>query len=255
MRPQQDRRRVSFSLDRLQAYALAIGSVVVLTGAMYLAGRETLGEGVIALLYLVPIGWATARWGQGPGIAAAVSAALAFNFFFIPPYYTFYIGSLEGWLLLGIFLAVAIVIVGRVQSGLSQAQAREREAIFMYELSAALAGGRTGETVARILAEHIQQLYQAALVQVYVEGEARPVLASAPGPGTAAGKPDIVLPILTAFGLLGEIRLWQGEVQLPPAEDRLLQNFADQGGLALHRARLVEAGEEQEGIPDLKNYA
>ena len=50
---------------------------------------------MIALLYLVPISWSTARWGQGPGTAAAVFAALAFNFFFIPPYYTLYIGSLE----------------------------------------------------------------------------------------------------------------------------------------------------------------
>jgi two-component system sensor histidine kinase KdpD len=224
----------------LSKYTLSVLIVAIVTGAMLLVGREILGEGVIALLYLVPISWSTARWGQGPGIAAAVSAGLAFNFFFIPPYYTLYIVSLEGWLLLGIFLAVAIVVVGRIQSGLSRAQARERDAIFMYELTSALAGLQTPEAVARILSTHIQQVHQAALVQVFIEGNGRSMIASAPVQGYVSEKPDIVVPIHAAFGLAGEIRLWQGEIQLPSADDRLLQNFANQGALALERARLTQ---------------
>ncbi len=224
----------------ISKYALSVLVVAFVTGAMLLVGREILGEGVIALLYLVPISWSTARWGQGPGIAAAVSAGLAFNYFFIPPYYTLYIGSLEGWLLLGIFLAVAIVVIGRVQSGLSRAQARERDALFMYELTSALAGLQTPEAVARILSTHIQQVHQAALVQVFIEGNGRSMIASAPVQGNVSEKPDIVVPILAAFGLAGEIRLWQGEIRLPSADDRLLQNFANQGALALERARLAQ---------------
>ena len=93
---------------------------------------------------------------------------MAFDFFFIPPFYTLNIGSLEGWLVLIIFLAVAILIVGRIQFGLSQARQREREAIFMYELSSALAGMRSQEAIAHTLANHMQQLYQAALVKVVI---------------------------------------------------------------------------------------
>jgi two-component system sensor histidine kinase KdpD len=245
MRPRNERFHFSFSLDRFEAYVLAVGTVAVLTGVMFLIGRETLGEGVIALLYLVPISWSTARWGQGPGIAAAVSAALAFNFFFIPPYYTFYIGSLEGWLLLGIFLAVAIVVVGRIQYGLSQAQKREREAIFMYELGAELSDGQTAEAVAHILAGYIQRLYLAALVQVFVEGNGRSLTASAPNQGTMDRKPDLVLPIMDDFGFLGEIRLWQGNVRTLSSADRLLQNFANQGALALHRLQAFGARSER----------
>jgi two-component system sensor histidine kinase KdpD len=125
----KDLSRFSLSLSYLEKILWAILTVAATTGVMYLIRRDRLGEGVIALLYLVPISWSTARWGQGPGIAAAISAALCFNFFFIPPYYTFVIGSLEGWLLLGIFLGVAIVVVGRIQSGLARAQASERDAI------------------------------------------------------------------------------------------------------------------------------
>jgi K+-sensing histidine kinase KdpD len=40
---------------------------------------------------------------------------------------------------------------------------------------------------------------------------------------------------------MGEIGLWRGELPLPPEDNRLLQNLATQGALALERARLVEA--------------
>ncbi len=178
--------------------------------------------------------------GAGAGYCFGDRRSALFNFFFIPPYYTFNIGRLEGWLLLGIFLAVAIVVVGRIQSGLTRAQASEREAIFMYELSTSLACAFTPQSVARTLAEMTQQLYQAARVQVFVEGNGHPLLYSVPEQSNAQGKPDLVLPIESGSKLVGEIRLWQGEVRLPRASDRLLQNFAKQAGLALERARLAQ---------------
>src|SRR5512142_2219962 len=106
-----------FRLDMLERCFLAVLMVAVTTLIMFLIGRPVLGEAVIALLYLVPIGYSTTRWGQGPGICAAVMAALSFDFFFIPPFYTFTVGSVEGWLVLIIFMIVAILIVGRIQYG------------------------------------------------------------------------------------------------------------------------------------------
>lgn len=225
--------------------ATAVLAVAAATGIMFGIGRDRLGEGVIALLYLLPISWSTARWGQGAGIAAAVAAALAFNFFFIPPYYTFVIGRLEGWLLLGIFLAVAIVVVGRIQYGLTQAHARERDAIFMYELSAALASARSPQASARILAEKIQELFRAALVEVFVEWNGGSLTVSAPPQGKFETKPDLILPVMTAYRLEGEIRIWQGDVRLPPADNRLLQNFANQGALAFERERHAQGQAHQ----------
>jgi K+-sensing histidine kinase KdpD len=204
-----------------------------------LIGRNVLGEGVIALLYLVPIGWSTTRWGQLPGTCAALTAALTFDYFFIPPFYTFQIESVEGWLLLIIFLVVATLIIGRIQYGLQRAHVREREALFMYELSTALAGARTSEAVARTLASQIQQMLQAALVQVVVESDRSEssILASVPSTGSSAQKPDQILPMLAPHRLIGEIRLWQGHMPLPSANGILLQNFAEQGALAIERTQ------------------
>jgi two-component system sensor histidine kinase KdpD len=238
-------KKLSFSitLEDIEVYLQAIGLVAALTAIMFLIGRETLGEGVIALLFLIPISWSSAKWGQGPGFAAAIAASLAFNFFFIPPYYTFYIGSLEGWLILGIFTLVAVIIVARIQSVVVIAQAREREATFMYELSATLAGVNSNESVARTLASQIQRLYQAAQVEIFIEENGESITINEPAESNVEGKPDMVLPLMSAYGLEGEIRLWRGETRLPRAEDRLLLNFSKQGALAIHRARLFEARE------------
>jgi two-component system sensor histidine kinase KdpD len=146
-------------------------SVAALTIIMKLIGRDILGEAVIALLYLLPIGWSTTRWGQGAGICAAVLSTLAFNYFFIPPFYTFAVGRLEGWLLLIIFLVVSIVVIGRIQTGLTRAINSEREAIFMYEMSSALAGLRTQEAVVHALATNLQLIFLAELVEVCVQSK------------------------------------------------------------------------------------
>ena len=228
---------VNFSMKIIEGSAIAVGLVLGLTALFLMIGRNVLGEGVIALLYLVPIGWSTTRWGQLAGMSAAVAAFLTFNFFFIPPFYTFQIGSVEGWLILIIFLTVATVIVGRIQYGLQRAHVREREALFMYELSTSLAGARTSETVARTLARQLQQMLQAELVQVVVEPDRAEdsIMVGVPSSTSAAENPDQVLPMLAPHRMVGEIRLWRGRAPLPAANGILLQNFAEQGALAIER--------------------
>jgi K+-sensing histidine kinase KdpD len=230
--------RLKPELLRDSAYAVLI--VMATTFFLLLAGRRELGEAVIALVYLVPIIWSGYRWGEGPGMSAALAAALAFDFLFIPPFYTFAIGSLEGWLVLGIFLAVAMLLVGRFHASLTKA----REAVFMYELSEALSNMLTWDAVTHTLGRYVQQLYQASLVSVSYQptGQSSWVVVSEPQNGKGEGKPDCLLPILNAWGLVGEIQIWRGDYLELPAEDSpLLQNFAAQTARALERARLVES--------------
>lgn len=95
--------QLNLSARMIEGSTMVVGLALATTAVFLLIGRNVLGEGVIALLYLVPIGWSTTRWGQLSGMCAAITAFLAFNFFFIPPFLTFQIGSLEGWLMLIIF--------------------------------------------------------------------------------------------------------------------------------------------------------
>ncbi len=242
--------RSSITPDLFFHSIFAVLTVAATTVPLVLIGRDTLGEAVIALLYLIPVGWSAARWGQAPGICAAVAAALAFDFFFIPPFNTLQVGNLEGWLVLVIFLVVAIIVVGRIQAGLSKARASERDARFMYELSTTLAGLRTQEAVVQALARHLQEMFQAELVEVTISSGSpkAPLVARAPAGGAQKGKPDRILPILASPGMVGEICLWRGNGWLPPEDSLLLKNFATQAALSLERARLAEA-EAQASVP------
>ncbi len=232
--------RLHIKPELLRDSAYAVLLVLATTFFLKMMGRNELGEGVIALVYLVPIIWSGYRWGQGPGMSAALAAALSFDYLFIPPFYTFIIGSLEGWLVLVIFLAVATFLVGRFHASLSEA----REATFMYEFGEALSNMLTSEAVTHRAARYIQQLFQAALVNVsYQPTRQSPrIVASEPQDGRGEGKPDRLIPLLNAWGLVGEIQIWRGNyTELPPQDDPLLQNFAAQTARALERANLIEA--------------
>ncbi len=219
--------------------ALAVLIVFATTFFLLLVGRNEVGEGVIALTYLMPVIWSGYRWGQGPGMAAALSAGLAFDFLFIPPFYTFTIESLEGWLVLAIFLAVAVLLVGRFEASL----VRARKVTFMYELSTALSNCRTQDAVAHTFARFIQQLFQAVQVNVIYQpsGQSPKVVVSETHGSGGKDKPDRLLPILNAWGLVGEIQIWRGEFgRLPAEDDPLLQNFAFQAAQAFERTQPIE---------------
>ncbi|HEY9152677.1 MAG TPA: DUF4118 domain-containing protein [Anaerolineales bacterium] len=241
-------RRLHFTVELFRNSAYAVLIVFAITFFLVLIGRNEIGEGVIALVYLMPVIWSGYRWGQGPGMSAALAAALAFDFLFIPPFYTFSIGSLEGWLVLAIFLAVAVILIGRFEASLSKA----RQITFMYELSSALASARTQDAVAHTTARYIQQLFQASLVNVIFHQPSDPsprIAVSEPHDGNGEGKPDCLLPILNAWGLIGEIQIWRGEYGNLPSEDNsLLQNFAAQTAKALERTQPAENKQPANGF-------
>ena len=65
-------------------YLLAILLVGLVTGVLHLI-RDMLNVEVATVLYLLPVVISTLLWGLGPGVAAALAAFFAFNYFFIEP--------------------------------------------------------------------------------------------------------------------------------------------------------------------------
>jgi two-component system sensor histidine kinase KdpD len=223
---------------------LALLTTAVTTGVLFLL-RDDLSDSIVALLYLLPVVLSTALWGLGSGVAAALGSFLAFNYFFIPPYYTFAVHQTQDVLALMVFLLVAVVIsqfLGRSQAGMAAATAREREATRLYELSMALSGLQDARTIARTIAAHALEAFLAKHVELLVDeragGEALRI--SLPEHSASPAEAPIgPFPLHTARGLQGEIRLWRDERRLAAGEDRLLRTFASQGALALERARLA----------------
>ena len=234
--------RSSSFISRFWQYLLAFGFIAVVT-AIFFALREALDTTLIALLYLIPLGLITAYLGLGPGITSALVTFLAFNYFFIQPYYTFAVHRPTDVVILVIFLIVAIVIsqlVGRIQASLAAATAREREATQLYELSTALAGLHDDHAIAEILAKQVQAVSGGEYVGLNITG-AKPFALHLPETIPPTRSPDLAVPIQAARGVLGEIVLWKVAPAISSEEKRLLQMFASQGALAFERARLMQA--------------
>ncbi len=234
--------RTSPFLLRSSQYVLAFVVIAFVTAVLFVL-REALDTTLIALLYLIPLGLVTAFLGFGPGIASALMTFLAFNYFFIKPYYTFAVHRPTDVVILVIFLVVAIVIsqlVGRMQVSLAAATAREREATQLYELSTALAGLHDEQVIVQILARQVQAVLLGEAVTVHIVG-GQPFQFSVLETGQPKRPPEWLVPIEAARGVLGEIRVWRAGPVLTSSEKRLLQTFASQGAVALERARLVQA--------------
>ncbi len=224
-------------------YLLAAGVMAGFTLGLYTL-RDRLDTPVIALLLLLPVGLATAIWGLGPGITAAMCAFLGFNYFFLSPYYTFTVHRPEDVVVLLVFLVVAVVVsqlVGRAQAGTAAARAREREATQLYELSIALAGNQDEQEVMHTLAVQMASAFTADLVELSMSGPPTRNV-RAPEKEMEPGRPaDIVMPIEAVSGVMGQIRLWREARPIEADERRLLQTFASQGALALERTALAQA--------------
>lgn len=233
------------SISAALPYLLAVLVMSAATTLLFVL-RDAISPAIVALLYLLPVGLSTFLWGLGPGILAAFAAFLAFNYFFIPPYYTFFVHQTQDLLALLVFLGVAVVIsqlVGRMRALLAAATDREREAVRLAELSTQLAGLNDEESIAQALAVRTLEAFQADQVDVFVAGLAdrEPMLhrKTAASPASVS-KPNLLIPLQSAHGVLGEVRLWRETPPLGPSDQHLLLAFASQGVLALDRARLSQ---------------
>ena len=114
---------------------LAVGGALAVTGIIYAYHLyPTIPN--ISIVYLLVILLLASTRGRYAALVAAVAAFLSFDFFLVPPFYTFVISRWEEWIALFVFLATALItsqltIVAR--KSVEQARLREREARILYE--------------------------------------------------------------------------------------------------------------------------
>ncbi|MGH6615754.1 DUF4118 domain-containing protein, partial [Sphingomonas sp.] len=89
---------------------LYVAGLVALTTVLARLVLPMVGVGATDLIYLLPVIVAARRYGLRPGLAAGVMAALAFNFFFLAPIYTFTIGEPQSVLTFVVLLGIAAFI-------------------------------------------------------------------------------------------------------------------------------------------------
>jgi K+-sensing histidine kinase KdpD len=114
---------------------LAVGGVAVVTVIIYAYHLyPTIPN--ISLIYLLLILLLASTRGRYAAILTAVVAVLAFDFFLVPPLYTFVIARWEEWIALLVFLVTALItsqLTTQTRKSVEQARLREREARILYE--------------------------------------------------------------------------------------------------------------------------
>lgn len=141
---------------RWRVYILA-ASLVFLATLLELPLRPFITPANLVMFYLAVV-MITAVWlGRRPAIMASILSVIAFDFIFVPPYYTFVVADAAYILTFFGLLAVGLVIstlAARAQEQALAARRREGQTAVLYELSQGLAIASTLLEIAQTTVKH-----------------------------------------------------------------------------------------------------
>jgi two-component system sensor histidine kinase KdpD len=154
-----DRRK----FKRLRYLWGAFACVAVTLLSMPLAARFDRSN--IVAIYILTVVLIAVRFGRGPAAFAAVLSVCAFDFFFVPPRFSFAVSDVQYFLTFFIMLAVGL-ITGQLTAGLRfQARVaghREERAGSLYEIARDLSGAVQIDQVVSISDASIERTFRAA---------------------------------------------------------------------------------------------
>ncbi|MBF0126589.1 MAG: sensor histidine kinase KdpD [Magnetococcales bacterium] len=260
--------RSAFSATHWSGYAASLLAVALTTLMAYL-GRGLLTSPDLVMLYLLPVMAMAFRFGQGPSLVASLFSVGAYNFFFVPPYFTFAVSDPQAALTFTILFAVGMVVSGlmtHIRRQEREARERERQTDALHALNREVMTTLDEREMAGIITRHAARLFggpvavclhdehgQLSVVSATPEHWQPTVeewammrwscdhgLASGRGTINLADNQTTALPLLTshAFGVL-ILRIVDPEF-LNADHRFFLEAFTHQATLAIDRARLSE---------------
>jgi two-component system, OmpR family, sensor histidine kinase KdpD len=122
------------------------------------------GYSAVALFYLLAVVFAGVRLRRGPTLFLAALSALLWNFLFVPPRFTFYIGQFQDVMMFCAYFIIALVI-GHLATQLhareQSERRREQRATALYRLTRALAASRDVDQALPKVLELIKDTFEA----------------------------------------------------------------------------------------------
>ena len=98
----------------------------------------------LGVIYLLAVLLISTYWGLGLGLLTAVAGAATFNWFHIAPTGRFHVADSQNWVVLGVFLAAAVIastVAGVARARATEAQRRREEADLSAAMARTLLGG------------------------------------------------------------------------------------------------------------------
>jgi len=267
-------RQVWKRTSRWSAYGSAVAGVALSTMmASFMFPYFSLPN--LIMVYLVGITLIAIATGRGPSVMATILSVAAFDFFFVPPYFSFAVSDIEYLLTFSMMLVVALVISGLTVRNRQQtelARQREKRTAVLYRLSRDLATHRGVASLVRVSIQHIREIFDSQ-VAVFIadaakhlalqrgeqlffefdpkeEGVAQWVFEHSEkaglGTDTLPGSGALYVPLIGLSGPIGvlAVRPADTERQLDLDQQHLLDTLANQIALAIERAKLAEEAQQ-----------
>ena len=147
----------------IQQYLMAAAIVLAVSLAAYPV-RSMVGYQTVSLILLMTVILLPLRLGAGPVLLAAGLSAVVWNYFFIPPHFTFAIGLLQDVLMFGLYFGVAAVtgvLTARIRAREKAVRFREHHASALYNLTKDLSHARSQDEVVRSAVDNIRRSFGA----------------------------------------------------------------------------------------------
>lgn len=148
-------------------YILAI-LICVATTIVATPLHQILDLANIVMLFLLVVFLVSLKLGRGPAVMSAVLAVAMFDFFFVPPRFSFAVNNIQYFITLAVMLAVGVAtahLTATLSKHAAAALNREQQTRRLYELARDLAGSISFEQVSDVLSHfmawsgHIAKLH------------------------------------------------------------------------------------------------
>jgi two-component system, OmpR family, sensor histidine kinase KdpD len=254
--------------DGFKAYAVSLSYVAVATLVAALL-RQTLGVSNLSQVFLIAVLASAVTYGLWASLFACFVSVLSYNFFFLPPLYTFTIADPENVVALFFFTIVALIasnLAARVRAQAVAARERARITEELYLFSRKLAGTATLDDLLWATAHQIALMLKVRVVLLLPENGGLAVKAGFPpedmldeadlaaarwcfeksqatgrGADTLPGAKRRFMPLRTGRGAVGVAGIDTDKpgLLLTPEDSRLLDALSDQAALAIDQVNLA----------------
>ena len=161
----KDNYRNRFSIPAMTShipqYLITSFLVIISTVTCYIL-RDYIGYQIISFILLFLVSILSLFYGTGPILLAATLSALFWDYFFIPPQFTFHIEKTEDILMLIMFFIIALlngILTSRVRRQEKRIRIREERTHALYQLTRELSMATGIDEVTKIAVSYIQKYF------------------------------------------------------------------------------------------------
>jgi K+-sensing histidine kinase KdpD len=152
--------------------ALAVGIAALFCSPL----SNTPGYHIVSFILLFVVSFLATFIGIGPVFFASTLSALLWNYFFIPPHFTFHIDKLEDILMFGMFFIIALlngILTTRVRKQEQLAREREKRTNTLFQLTKELSKASGFSEVLKITTEQIKNNFSTDIIILLQDGNGK----------------------------------------------------------------------------------